>query len=126
VAAAEALYNTKSGASFSPLTIGNLAGKPIFQIRLPHILSLITDLSWNGTVQGVNQIQAAEAAKYGHGSYVPVMWITYWSFRTMVDIGILLMVLAAWRTFLAYRKRMADSPWFLGIAIVGIAMQLRV
>ena len=36
MAAAEALYNTETSASFSLLTIGNLSGNPIFQIRLPH------------------------------------------------------------------------------------------
>ena len=44
MAAAEALYNTQNGASFSLLTIGNLSGQPIFQIRVPHLLSLIADL----------------------------------------------------------------------------------
>ena len=63
MAAAEALYNTQNGASFSLLTIGNLSGQPVFQIRVPHLLSLIADLSWNGQVLGINQMQAAEAAK---------------------------------------------------------------
>jgi len=45
MAAAEALYNTQKGASFSLLTIGNLSGQPIFQIRVPHLLSLIATLS---------------------------------------------------------------------------------
>ena len=30
----------QNGASFSLLTIGNLSGQPIFQIRIPHLLSL--------------------------------------------------------------------------------------
>ena len=37
---------------------------------MPHLLSLIADLSWNGQVAGINQLQAADAAKYGAGSYV--------------------------------------------------------
>ena len=78
MAAAEALYNTQNGASFSLLTIGNLSGQPIFQIRVPHLLSLIADLSWNGQVIGINQMQATEAARYGAGNYTPVLWLTYW------------------------------------------------
>ena len=50
MAAAEAVYRTQNGASFSLLTIGNLSGQPIFQIRIPHLLSLIATLSWNGKV----------------------------------------------------------------------------
>ena len=62
MAAAEAVYRTQPGASFSLLTIGNLSGQPIFQIRIPHLLSLIATLSWNGRVTGVTGAQAAEAA----------------------------------------------------------------
>ena len=119
MAAAEALYNTQRGASFSLLTIGNLSGKPIFQIRLPHVLSLIGTLRWNGTVQGINQIQALESARYGHGSYVPVLWVTYWSFRVMVGMGLLLIALSAWGVWVGRRRRLETSPWFLRAALAG-------
>lgn len=122
MAAAEALYNTAHGASFSLITIGNLAGKPLFQIRIPHLLSLIATLSWNGTVQGINQVQAAEASLHGPGSYVPVIWATYWSFRLMVGMGALLIALTAWGTWLAHRRRIDRSPWFLRAALVGAAL----
>jgi cytochrome d ubiquinol oxidase subunit I len=122
MAAAEALYNTKQGASFSLLTIGNLAGKPIFQIRVPHLLSLIADLSWNGQVLGINQVQAAEAAKYGAGSYVPVIWLTYWSFRVMVGAGILMILLTAWGLIAHRGRRPVESRWFRRAAVAGIAL----
>jgi cytochrome d ubiquinol oxidase subunit I len=125
MAAAEALYTTKSGASFSILTIGNLKQKPIFQIRIPHLLSLIADLSWNGQVQGINNIQAAEVAKHGAGSYIPVIPLTYWSFRVMVGAGILLILLSAWGAWLARGnnlERMGESRWFRRAALWGIAL----
>jgi cytochrome d ubiquinol oxidase subunit I len=69
MAAAEALYQTTDGASFSILTIGNLSSEnPVFQIRIPHVLSMIADLSWNGQVKGIDQLQASESARYGKGS----------------------------------------------------------
>jgi cytochrome d ubiquinol oxidase subunit I len=122
MAAAEAIYNTKSGASFSILTIGNLTGRPVFQIRIPHVLSMIADLSWNGQVKGINQIQSAEVAKYGKASYVPVLWVTYWSFRIMVGAAILLILLSGWGVVLARRKRLLTSRWFAPVALVGIAL----
>jgi len=85
-------------------------------------LSLIADLSWNGQVRGINQVQAAESAKYGSGSYIPVIWLTYWSFRTMVGAGILLILLSAWGVWLARRKRMLESRWFRRAALIGIAL----
>jgi cytochrome bd ubiquinol oxidase subunit I len=122
MAAAEALYNTTDGASFSLLTIGNLKGNPVFQIRVPHVLSMIADLSWNGSVKGINQIQAGEVAKYGKGSYVPVLWVTYWSFRLMVGAGVLLILLMAWGVVLSRRKRLEGANWFRRAAYVGMAL----
>ena len=125
MAAAEALYNTNSGASFSLITIGNLKQKPVFQIRVPHLLSLIANLSWNGQVQGINNIQAAEVAKHGPGSYVPVIPLTYWSFRAMVGAGILMILLSAWGVWLGRRsklERLGESRWFRRAALWGIAL----
>ena len=76
MAAAEALYDTETGASFSLLTIGNLSGQPIFQIRLPHLLSVLATNSRNGRVEGINDVQALE--RYGPGSYTPVIWRRFW------------------------------------------------
>jgi len=124
MAAAEALYNTQAGASFSLLTIGNLSGQPIFQIRVPHLLSLIADMSYNGKVSGINQIQKAEAKKYGPGSYVPVIWVTYWTFRLMVGLGFLMLAVAAWAWWLSRRRsrwRIADSRFTLWVLVASIA-----
>jgi cytochrome d ubiquinol oxidase subunit I len=116
MAAAEALYHTEAGASFSLLTIGNLSGQPIFQIRLPHMLSVLADGTWNGTVQGIDNVQAAEARRYGPGSYVPVIWVTYWSFRLMVGLGFLMLGIAAYGLWLMRRRRLERSRPFLLVA----------
>jgi cytochrome d ubiquinol oxidase subunit I len=125
MAAAEALYNTSSGAPFSLITIGNLKQKPVFQIRVPHLLSLIATLSWNGQVQGINNIQATEAAKHGPGSYVPVIPLTYWSFRAMVGAGLLMIVLSGWGIWLCRRRklqRLVENRWFRRAALWGMIL----
>jgi cytochrome bd ubiquinol oxidase subunit I len=122
MASAEALYNTADGASFSLITIGNLAGKPVFQIRVPHVLSMIATLSWNGQVQGINQVQAAESAEYGKGSYVPVIWLTYWSFRIMVGAGILMILLSALAVWVLRRRKLLERRWFRRLVVAGIAL----
>jgi cytochrome d ubiquinol oxidase subunit I len=111
MAAAEALYNTTSGAPFSILTIGNVSGQPIFQIRVPHLLSLIADLDLNGTVSGIHQLQAADVRKYGPGSYVPVIWVTYWSFRFMIGLGFLMLAVSGWAYILARYKWLDLRRW---------------
>lgn len=125
MAAAEALYNTAKGASFSLLTIGNLSGQPVFQIRVPHLLSMIATLSWDGQVRGINQLQAAEAARYGPGGYVPLLWVTYWSFRVMAGVGILLLLLSLWGLWVTRRHARDDAGrWFTGAALIGIVLPL--
>jgi cytochrome d ubiquinol oxidase subunit I len=82
-------------------------------------------LSWNGQVQGINNIQAAEAAKYGPGSYVPVVPLTYWSFRLMVGAGIAMMALSAWGLWLSRGNnghRLVGNRWFRRAAMWGMAL----
>ena len=116
MAAAEALYDTSSGASFSLLTIGDLSGSPVFQVRVPHILSVLATNTWNGKVEGIHQIQAAATKKYGAGSYVPVIWVLYWSFRIMVGLGILLFLLGGAGLWLMRRRRLEKSARYLRFA----------
>ena len=116
MAAAEALYNSTNGASFSLLTIGDLSGNPVFQVRVPHILSVLATNTWNGNVKGINQLQKEATAKYGAGSYVPVIWVLYWTFRIMVGLGILLFVLGAAGLWLMKKKRLEHSQGFLRFA----------
>jgi cytochrome bd ubiquinol oxidase subunit I len=124
MAAAEAVYRTQAGASFSLLTIGNLSGQPVFQIRIPHLLSLIATLSWNGTVDGITQVQNAEAARYGPGGYVPVLWVTYWSFRLMVGLGLVMLAASGWALWRSRRGRRKAAElgrgtlWFLVACII--------
>jgi cytochrome d ubiquinol oxidase subunit I len=124
MAAAEALYDTTSGASFSLLTIGNLQGQPLFQIRVPHLLSFIATFNWDGQVLGINQMQAAEAVQYGPGNYTPILWITYWSFRAMIGAGVLLILLAAWGLWLGRGRRLVQSRWFRRLALAGILLPM--
>jgi cytochrome d ubiquinol oxidase subunit I len=123
MAAAEAVYRTQYGASFSLLTIGNLSGQPIFQIRIPHLLSLIATLSWNGKVTGISGAQHAEVLRYGPGSYVPVLWVTYWSFRLMVGLGFLILIASAWALWRARRggKPLELGRWTLWVLVGCIA-----
>jgi cytochrome bd ubiquinol oxidase subunit I len=102
MAAAEALYNTASPAPFSLLTIGSLNGShPVFQITLPHLLSFLATGNWSATVQGIDNLQQQYQAQYGPGSYIPDVPVIYWSFRLMVLMGLLALlisVVALWVT----------------------------
>src|SRR5690242_9156652 len=68
MAAAEALWDTESGAGFSLFAVGDVEhGRNHINIRVPGLLSLLATNSPHGTVQGINDVQAAEQAKFGPG-----------------------------------------------------------
>jgi cytochrome d ubiquinol oxidase subunit I len=122
MAAAEGLYHTTSGAPFSLVTITDLSDQPVLQVRVPHVLSLIDDLSWNGQVPGIDNLQAADVAKFGPGSYIPMIWLVFWSFRVMVGVGTLLILLGAWGVWLARKRKLGQNAWFRRAALIGIAL----
>jgi cytochrome d ubiquinol oxidase subunit I len=122
MAAAEALYNTTDGASFSVFATGSLTRHPSHlgkDIRIPHLLSLISDLSWNGKVLGINQINAAEQRTYGPGDYVPIVGVTYWTFRLMIGAGMLMLLISLVGLLLMRRQRLERARWFQRAAIAG-------
>lgn len=97
MAAAEGLYETTANAPFSILTIGDLSGDqatPI--IEIPGLLSFLATGSVDGTVEGINDIQAQYVAEYGPGNYVPYVPLTYWSFRAMIGFGMIAIAYALW------------------------------
>ena len=60
----QGLCHAQAGASFSLLTIGNLSGQPVSRwFRVPHLLSLIAGMSWNGKVAGIARLQNAVARR---------------------------------------------------------------
>ena len=118
MAAAEALYNTKSSASFSLFTLGSLDGRhEVWSLRLPWLLSFLATGRFDGKVDGVNQIQAMYAERYGPGSYLPVVPATYWSFRLMIGLGVLAMAFAALTLWLTRRGRQPRSRLLVAGAI---------
>jgi cytochrome d ubiquinol oxidase subunit I len=95
MAAAEALYSTTTGAPFSLLAIGKIGGdRPFFSLEVPRLLSVLAAGHPNATVQGIDDLQAQYAARYGPGSYVPMVPVAFWTFRAMIGIGLLAAALA--------------------------------
>jgi len=124
MAAAEALYNTTSGAGLSLFAVAPFESHPSHlsaDIRIPHLLSVIGTASWNGKIQGLNQVNAAEQKKYGPGNYMPTIWVTYWSFRLMAGAGVLLILFPILGIWLLRRPgRLERSRWFNRAAIAGV------
>jgi cytochrome d ubiquinol oxidase subunit I len=108
MAAAEALYNTEQPASFSIFTIGTLDGsQEVFSIRIPNVLSFLATGTFDGRVEGINDIQSQYQTTYGPGDYTPNIPVTYWTFRLMIGAGALAALAALWFLF---RMRKGGLP----------------
>jgi cytochrome bd ubiquinol oxidase subunit I len=119
MAAAEALYHTEQPASFSLFTIGSLDGsKERFSVRVPRVLSFMATGSVRGKVEGINDIQRAEAAKYGPGDYRPDVPVTYWGFRLMMGFGFIAALVALAGLWLFRRGRTPTGRRFYTIGLL--------
>ncbi|MEP7034807.1 MAG: cytochrome ubiquinol oxidase subunit I [Dermatophilaceae bacterium] len=119
IAASEAQWETCQPCSFSLFQIGggNNDQTPTKIIEIPHLLSLLATNSWNGQVQGLNNVQAQYVKQYGQGDYVPNVFIQYWSMRVMAYTAGLLFLVSLWGLWLLRRKRLTTSKWFLRVAV---------
>lgn len=130
MAAAEALYETASGkdASFSIFSLGTPDGlSEIFSVRIPYLLSFLSTNTFDGTVEGINNLQAEYTEMYcaaesslltcpTDGAFTPIIWVTYWSFRWMIGLGAiaaLISVVGLWIT----RKHIELPKWVWKVAI---------
>jgi cytochrome d ubiquinol oxidase subunit I len=127
MAAAEALYETEAAAPFSILSVGELNGNSADCVFcVPGLLSFLATGSFDGTVQGINEIQAAYEQQYGPGDYRPVIPVTYWSFRLMIGLGLVGAVFAMWALW-RYRGKRAPTddrlakPFALAATLVVLA-----
>lgn len=130
MAAAEALYSNATGAdaSFSIFSLGTPDGSSeIFSVRIPYLLSFLSTNSFDGTVEGINNLQAEYTEMYcGAGSslltcpsdglFTPIVWVTYWSFRWMMGLGILAALVSLVGLWMTRQNRVVPT-WAWTVAI---------
>jgi cytochrome bd ubiquinol oxidase subunit I len=125
IAASEAQWNTCQPCSFSLFQFGGFTKDdetPSFSITIPRILSYMATGSFDGQVQGLNQLQKQEERKYGRGNYMPDVRVIYWSMRVMAFAGVLMFLVAALGAWLYWKKRLERAGWFHWTALVAIAL----
>jgi cytochrome bd ubiquinol oxidase subunit I len=103
VAAMEGNWDTQRGA---PLLLFALPDQEAetnhFAIGIPGLASFILTHEWQGELRGLKEWSPEER---------PPVAIVFWSFRVMVAIGLLMIVVALTGAWLLYRKRVFDNPF---------------
>jgi len=114
LAAIEAIWETEQPASFSLLTIGDLTGKrEVWSIKIPYAMSFLACNNFSCEVQGVYDIQEQYEAKYGPDDYIPLMVVTYWTFRIMMGFGLILMGLGLFLYWRMQKKDWLNEKWMM-------------
>jgi cytochrome bd ubiquinol oxidase subunit I len=107
LAAMEGHWETQAGA---PLILfgwpDQQAEVTRWAVELPYLGSLILTHEMNGTVRGLKEWRREER---------PPAAIIFWSFRIMVGIGLLMLLVVATANWLRWKGRLYDTAWFLRI-----------
>jgi cytochrome d ubiquinol oxidase subunit I len=85
------------------------AGKMDYNIAIPHLGSLILTHEWNGYVKGLNSFPRSDW---------PVVAVTFFTFRIMVGLGMLMFLVGLLSVWLRVRGKLYDTPWFQRLAVL--------
>ncbi len=132
MAAAEGLYETaETCAPFSVFTVGTPDGKEEkFAITVPCLPSFLGTGSFDGRVEGINDLREQYEQTYGSdpgasyytvGEYTPIIPITYWTFRFMILMGLLA---AAGAGLLLWVTRGGRTPTARWLGTLGLSLPL--
>jgi cytochrome d ubiquinol oxidase subunit I len=125
IAASEAQWSTCQPCGFSLFQIGGFTTSdqtPSFSITVPRLLSYMATGSFDGQVQGLNELQKQEQRAYGRGNYMPNVRVVYWAMRVMAYAGVLMFLVAAVGAWLYWRKKLERARWFHWIGLGSIAL----
>ena len=110
VAAMEGHWETRSGQPLILFGWPDMAAETTrYALEVPRLGSYILTHDWNGTVKGLKAWPRAER---------PNATIVFWSFRIMVGLGVLMVLLGLWSLWARWRDRLTDSPWLLRSAVL--------
>jgi cytochrome bd ubiquinol oxidase subunit I len=93
-----------------------------FQISLPKMLSFMLYNNFKGEVKGLTSLQAEAEVQYGPGDYIPPVTITFWAFRIMVGVGLLMVLLALLAVLKPKIKFLNKNRLLLWLLIPAMAM----
>jgi cytochrome d ubiquinol oxidase subunit I len=114
-AAMESVWETRSSAPYALLTIPNLHGdgNAVEALKIPYALSLMAFHSPSAEVKGLNDISPQDR---------PPVLPVFLSFRLMVGLGFLFILLSAIGVFLSRKGLLENYPLFLKVMVFAIPL----
>jgi cytochrome d ubiquinol oxidase subunit I len=109
IAAMEGHFETQRGAPLILFGWPDMAAETTrFAVEVPRLGSLVLTHDWNGEVKGLKEWPPADR---------PNATIVFWSFRVMVGIGGLMVLLGLWSLLGRWRGTLYDAPWLHRFAV---------
>lgn len=111
LASFEALWETEDPAPFAVYAdINKQMARNDDEILIPYMFSFMVHNSFHGEVRGINDLQREAMQKYGNGNYIPDVKGMFWSFRTMVGVGGLLLTIVIITAIFAFFFLPSNPP----------------
>lgn len=109
VAAMEAIWDTEEGAPFTLFAIPNEKTRSNdYAIQIPYAASLVLTHEMDGKVQGLNDFEDKH----------PPVAIVFYSFRVMLAIGTLMLLIAWWGAWQLRGNRAASRPLLIALSVM--------
>lgn len=128
-----------SGTELSLLTLGDPGSNSCDDVRtviaVPGLLSFLANGDFDTPVMGVQELLPIYQEQFGTHlpddprlgaragqdiDYVPLMWVTYWGFRSMIGLGVLSMGGAVLAWWLSRRGTVPTARWLMSLAAAAI------
>ncbi len=110
IAAMEGHWETKSGQPLILFGMPDMEAETTrYAIEVPKLGSWILTHDWDGTVKGLKAWPRAER---------PNSSIVFWTFRIMVGIGMLMLLIGLWSLIQRFRGKLTDSTLLLRAAVL--------
>lgn len=106
VAAMEGIWDNERGAGLRLFALPDPEKETNrYQITIPHLTSLILTHDFNGEVRGLKSFKKEDR---------PPVIVVFWSFRIMVGLGLLMILLSLVSAVQYYRKKLYTSRFLQG------------
>ncbi|KKW90347.1 cytochrome ubiquinol oxidase subunit I [Sphingobium chungbukense] len=112
IAAVEGHWENRPGESVPLILFGvpdMKAEKTHYAVEVPYLGSLILTHELYGQIPGLKEFAPGDR---------PNSTIVFWSFRVMVGLGLLMLLLGVWALWLRWRGRLYESRAFLRFALL--------
>jgi cytochrome d ubiquinol oxidase subunit I len=112
IAAVEGHWENVPGQSVPLILFGvpdMAAEKTRYAVEVPYLGSLILTHDWRGRIPGLKQFAPEDR---------PNSTILFFTFRLMVGLAVLMLLLGLWALWLRWRRRLFDTRLFLRFAVL--------